>query len=190
MKMWKSKSWQLEVTGVDGNVQLFGVNIFDYDWVDTKNRVEVNDFSYLNKQDNILYIGETNSTGCALFYYDATTLQLKSMFRKNEYGISNGTREIFHIGNEIFWGSYRFSDTNANQIIGRYGNSYSVNFVSNEIVSTFEGVFLTDTYECIVNYFDADFDFEYLLVTKSYNVFFRSRSVDKNVIIGVNFSMQ
>lgn len=29
MKMWKSKSWQLEVTGVDGNVQLFGVNIFD-----------------------------------------------------------------------------------------------------------------------------------------------------------------
>ena len=36
MKMWKSKSWQLEVTGVDGNVQLFGVNIFDYDWVDTK----------------------------------------------------------------------------------------------------------------------------------------------------------
>lgn len=145
---------------------------------------------YLNKQDNILYIGETNSTGCALFYYDATTLQLKSMFRKNEYGISNGTREIFHIGNEIFWGSYRFSDTNANQIIGRYGNSYSVNFVSNEIVSTFEGVFLTDTYECIVNYFDADFDFEYLLVTKSYNVFFRSRSVDKNVIIGVNFSMQ
>ena len=46
MKMWKSKSWQLEVTGVDGNVQLFGVNIFDYDWVDTKNRVEVNDLSY------------------------------------------------------------------------------------------------------------------------------------------------
>ena len=46
MKMWKSKSWQLEVTGVDGNVQLFGVNIFDYDWVDTKNRIEVNDLSY------------------------------------------------------------------------------------------------------------------------------------------------
>ena len=43
MKMWKSKSWQLKVTGVDGNVQLFGVNIFDYDWVDIKNMVEVND---------------------------------------------------------------------------------------------------------------------------------------------------
>lgn len=46
MKMYKDKSWQLEATGVDGNVQLFGVNIFDYDWVDTKNRVEVNDLSY------------------------------------------------------------------------------------------------------------------------------------------------
>ena len=46
MKMWKSKSWQLEATGVDGNVQLFGVNIFDYDWVDTQNRVSVNDLSY------------------------------------------------------------------------------------------------------------------------------------------------
>ena len=36
MKMWKSKSWQLEVTGVDGYTHLFGVNIFDYGWVDTK----------------------------------------------------------------------------------------------------------------------------------------------------------
>ena len=46
MKMWKSKSWQLEVTGVDGNTHLFGVNIFDYDWVDTKKRIQVSDLSY------------------------------------------------------------------------------------------------------------------------------------------------
>lgn len=46
MKMWKSKSWQLEATGVDGNVKLFGVNIFDYDWVDTKNKIAVKDLSY------------------------------------------------------------------------------------------------------------------------------------------------
>lgn len=30
MKMRKSKSWQLETTGIDGNTKLFGVNIFDY----------------------------------------------------------------------------------------------------------------------------------------------------------------
>lgn len=147
---------------------------------------------YLNKQDNILYIGETGSTGNTIFYYDATTLQLKSLFRKNDYGIMNHTKEIFHIGNEIFWGNYRLSDTNAKEIIGRYGEADygSVNFASEELVSTFEGIFLTDTHECIVNYFDAGFKFEYILVTKSNNVFFRARSIDRNIIIGVNFSVQ
>lgn len=46
MKMWKSKSWQLETTCIDGNAQLFGVNIFDYQWIDTKQRVQVSDLSY------------------------------------------------------------------------------------------------------------------------------------------------
>ena len=147
---------------------------------------------YLNKQDNILYIGETGTTGSTLFYYDATTLQLKSVFRKNSYGIMNHTRDIFHIGDEIFWGNYRLSDTDAKQIVGRYGEGDygSVNFASEELVSTYEGIFLTDTYECIVNYFDAGFKFQYILVTESYNVFFRARSIDKNVILGVNFSIQ
>ena len=46
MKMWKSKSWQLEITGIDGHTKLFGVNIFDYQWIDTKHRVQVSDLSY------------------------------------------------------------------------------------------------------------------------------------------------
>lgn len=147
---------------------------------------------YLNKQDNILYIGETDSSGCALYYFDATTLQLKSKFEKNDYGIYNHTRDIFHIGDEIFWGNYRFSDTNAKEIIGRYGEGGygSVNFASKDVVSTFEGLFLTDTYECIINYFDDDFPFEYVLVTKSNNVFFRKRGFDANIIVGVNFGVQ
>lgn len=147
---------------------------------------------YLNKQDNILYIGECGSTGSTIYYYDATTLQLKSLFRKDDYGIMNHTRDIFHVGDEIFWGNFRLSDTNAKQIVGRYGvaNYGSVNYVSENLVSTFEGVFLTDTYECIINYFDAGFKFEYILVTKSDNIFFRARSIDRNIIIGVNFAMQ
>lgn len=147
---------------------------------------------YLNKQDNILYIGETGTTGSALFYYDATTLKLKSVFRKNNYGIMNHTRDIFHVGDEIFWGNYRLSDTDAKQLAGRYGeDDYgSVNFASKDFVSTFEGLFLTDTYECIINYFDAGFKFEYILVTESDNVFFRARSIDRNIILGVNFELQ
>ena len=147
---------------------------------------------YLNKEDNILYIGETGSSGSTLFYYDATTLELKSYFRDDDYGVMNHTRDIFHVGDEIFWANYRLSDTNAKQIVGRYGElTYgSVNFASEELVSTFEGIFLTDTYECVVNYFDADFDFEYILITESYNIFFRDRDSNDNIIVGVNFSLQ
>ncbi|MBO7761223.1 MAG: hypothetical protein J6T24_00335, partial [Clostridia bacterium] len=147
---------------------------------------------YLNKEDRILYIGESKSSGSALYYFDADTLVLKSMFKKDDYGITNHTREIFHVGDEIFWGNYRFSDTNAKQLIGRYGTaSYgSVTFASDELVATYEGIFLTDTYECVVDYFDAGFRYEYLLVSESYNIFFRPRSLDRNVIIGINFSLQ
>ena len=147
---------------------------------------------YLNKEDRILYIGETNSSGCGIYYFDADTLTQKSMFLKGDYGITNHTREIFHIGDEIFWGNYRLSDTNAKELEGRYGtaNYGSVVFASSEIVSTYEGLFLTDTYECIVNYFNAGFDFEHIVVTESNNVFFRKRSINKNIIIGVNFNLQ
>ena len=147
---------------------------------------------YLNKEDQILYIGESGSTGSAIYYFDAVTLELKSVFKKNDYGIMNHTREIFHYGDEIFWGSYRLSDTNAREVIGKYGtaNYGSVTFVSDEMVSTYEGLFLTDTYECVIDYFDAGFDFEYMLVSESYNIFFRQRIFDKNIIIGVNFELQ
>lgn len=147
---------------------------------------------YLNQQDNLLYIGETGSSGSTLYYYDAETLQLKSLFRKNNYGIMNHTRDIFHVGDTIFWGNYRLSDTNANELVGRYGvaDYGSVNFASNELVSTFEGIFLADTYECVVDYFDAGFPFEYILISESYNVFFRSRGVDQNIIMGINFNVQ
>ena len=147
---------------------------------------------YLNKEDNILYVGETNSSGSALYYYNATTLELESFFAKDDYGITNRTRDIFHVGNDIFWGNRRFSDTNANQIIGRYGEKFlgSINYASKEIVSSFEGVFLADTYECIFNNSDTDFPYEYVLVTESYNIFFRASDVDQNIIRGVNYSLQ
>jgi len=30
MKLFKQKTWQFETSGVEGEVKLFGVNIFDY----------------------------------------------------------------------------------------------------------------------------------------------------------------
>ena len=43
MKMWKDKTWQNVATGTDGNAMLFGVNIFDYSWTDTKKTAVIND---------------------------------------------------------------------------------------------------------------------------------------------------
>ena len=144
---------------------------------------------YLNKENKILYIGESSSSGSAIYYYDSDTLTLKSMFKKGNYGIMNHTREIFHIGNEIFWGNYRLSDTNAKELVGKYGTvDYgSVTFASEEIISTYEGLFITDTYECVVNYFNAGFDFEYILISESYNFFFRERLIEKNIIVDIFF---
>ena len=58
MKMWKSKAWQLEATGVDGNTLLFGVNIFDYKWIDTGKQIQVSDLSY----EVPVYIVKLNNT--------------------------------------------------------------------------------------------------------------------------------
>lgn len=35
------KSWKLKTMGTDGNVRLFGVNIFDYEWINTGEKAEV-----------------------------------------------------------------------------------------------------------------------------------------------------
>lgn len=43
MKIFKSKTWQFEVYGQEGDVKLFGKNIFDYAWESTGKRVMVKD---------------------------------------------------------------------------------------------------------------------------------------------------
>lgn len=40
------KQWQFQVSGMEGECQLFGVNIFHYDWVSTGKSVIVRDPRY------------------------------------------------------------------------------------------------------------------------------------------------
>ena len=44
MEVLKDKIWQYEKHGIDGEVELFGVNIFDYKWEDTKEIAKECDF--------------------------------------------------------------------------------------------------------------------------------------------------
>ena len=49
MKKYKQKTWQFEVSGVEGDVKLFGVNIFDYEWERTGKKVIVKDPLYIQE---------------------------------------------------------------------------------------------------------------------------------------------
>lgn len=49
------KTWKHKVTGTDGNCILFGVNIFDYEWIDTKEKVMVVDPLYHQTYDISVY---------------------------------------------------------------------------------------------------------------------------------------
>lgn len=46
MRTQKQKTWQHEITGFAENTILFGVNIFDYQWNRTEQKVEVCDPRY------------------------------------------------------------------------------------------------------------------------------------------------
>ena len=56
LEMWKHK-----VTGVDGNIILFGVNIFDYEWTRTDEEVEITDPIY--KQKHIFSVYKVHIRG-------------------------------------------------------------------------------------------------------------------------------
>lgn len=146
---------------------------------------------YLNEKDNLLYIGESRSTGSGIYYYDATTLELKSEFRKNGYGVNNHTRKIFHANDMVFWSYYALSDTDASRSIFTYGltTSSSVTFANADVVATYEGLFLTNTYQLIVDCNDSSFYYQHLLITESNNVFFRNHDTNPKIIYGVNFNI-
>ena len=53
--MRKEKTWHCEATGADGNVTLFGVNIFDYEWNGTGRRATVRDPIYGEERKFAVY---------------------------------------------------------------------------------------------------------------------------------------
>jgi len=61
MKMYKSQTWQYEKTGFDGNCELFGVNIFDYQWESTGKSIKVKDPAY--QQDHVMLVYQVEING-------------------------------------------------------------------------------------------------------------------------------
>ena len=55
MGLQNRKTWQHEITGIDGNAILFGVNIFKYRWEDTDKTVKVLDPLYGEEHEFRIY---------------------------------------------------------------------------------------------------------------------------------------
>ena len=72
MKMWKEKTWQHEITGVDGNVILFGVNIFNYPWNFVKKEVikdKTIDIYSVKIDDSDYIFGALEVSNCVWEFY-------------------------------------------------------------------------------------------------------------------------
>jgi len=71
MKAIKEKTWQYERHGIDGEVELFGVNIFDYKWENTKEIAEGCDFPIykvvINKKEYEFAAGEVCNNGWCFY---------------------------------------------------------------------------------------------------------------------------
>ena len=48
--------WEYVKTGIEGNCELFGVNIFDYTWKNTNQKINVLDPSYGEPHEMDIYI--------------------------------------------------------------------------------------------------------------------------------------
>ena len=71
MKTLNEKTWQYEKHGIDGEVELFGVNIFDYKWENTKEIAEGCDFPIykvvINKKEYEFAAGEVCNNGWCFY---------------------------------------------------------------------------------------------------------------------------
>lgn len=54
-KAFLSKSWKHQITGIEGDVILFGVNIFDYSWIDTGKKAKITEPLYQQKFEFSVY---------------------------------------------------------------------------------------------------------------------------------------
>lgn len=100
----------------------------------------------LNKEKGLLYIGDSGTTGSTLYYYNTDDLSLHSIFRKNNYGLTNQKRTMFFVNDNIFWGGFRFGADSAENIIGEYGGSSTYHADENFVI-TAKGIYETDTYQ-------------------------------------------
>ena len=63
-------------------------------------------------------------------------------------------------------------------------------YATKDYVVTREGIFNTNTAECIMKYTFSDDRYKDAIITESYNIFFKRDTSNRKVILGVNMNFQ
>ncbi len=125
----------------------------------------------VNAEDGLLYIGESSSTGAVLYCFDLETLVRKSYYKKDSYGYANKARRTFLSDGYVYWGEFRFVDTDVSRIDCQYTGSRSAGMlhVDDYFVITSYGVFDKETTELLIP-LDLAQIYSAALVTESGNL--------------------
>lgn len=124
----------------------------------------------INKESGVFYIAESSVSACILWCLDIETLEVKSYYRKDDYGYFNFTRQMYLLDGNIYWGAYKFDAADVSKVKCWYEperyNGGGMLYVNKEFVVTIEGLYLREDGTKILD-FDIDESLVNAVITES-----------------------
>lgn len=91
----------------------------------------------INKEKNILYIGESGISGGNMYYYSIEKGEILSKTNyRDGYGFSYPEKNVIFYGESVYYASRDFNAENATRVNGNYESGNSVIFVKGDLVYT------------------------------------------------------
>lgn len=158
----------------DQHVQVFRYNLKNSDIINIGPTTWATFYEadiFINGEHGLVYIGESGSTGSVLYCYDMETLELKSKYKKDNYGYTNWRRRMYLLDNSIYWGEFQLNALDVSQVEAQYtgSNSAGIIYVDDYFVVTTGGIYLRETCEHLL---EENFNSIYtaIVITKSGNI--------------------
>lgn len=129
-------------------------SIFRTNLSDTTQTATIGTYYYfpkllINKNDNLLYVIESGTTGSKVHYFNLSDLKLQS--ETSGYGYSNITRYAYFDGQYLYAMNFKIDKTNADHIVGEYiyNKDYwdGVTFANDKYIITENALYSKDTLE-------------------------------------------
>ncbi len=125
----------------------------------------------VNTKDKLVYISESGSSSSTMFCYDIESLTLQSVYKKDNYGYSNGKRTSFLQGDSLYWGEFELNATQVSRVTTQYTGIYpsGMLYVDENFVATTCGLYIRETGEQILPY-DEIGQLDAFCITESLNI--------------------